>query len=73
MREPEKFDLDKIVGYYGKTKAMATQLVFDAVKEEGLKACVVYPTGICGPNDYVPKRTHKKTRYVLPFSFRLIL
>ena len=33
MREPEKFDLDKIVGYYGKTKAMATQLVFDAVKE----------------------------------------
>lgn len=31
---------------------MATQLVFDAVKEEGLKACVVYPTGICGPNDY---------------------
>lgn len=52
MREPEKFDLDKIVGYYGKTKAMATQLVFDAVKEEGLKACVVYPTGICGPNDY---------------------
>ena len=48
----EKFDLDKIVGYYGKTKAMATQLVFDAVKEEGLKACVVYPTGICGPNDY---------------------
>lgn len=52
MREPEKFDLDKIVGYYGKTKAMATQLVFDAVKEKGLKACVVYPTGICGPNDY---------------------
>lgn len=48
----EKFDLDKIVGYYGKTKAMATQLVFDAVKEKGLKACVVYPTGICGPNDY---------------------
>lgn len=52
MREPEKFDLDKIVGYYGKTKAIATQLVFDAVKEKGLKACVVYPTGICGPNDY---------------------
>lgn len=52
MREPEKFDLDKIVGYYGKTKAMATQLVFDAVKEKGLKACIVYPTGICGPNDY---------------------
>lgn len=50
--EPESFDLDKIVGYYGKTKAIATQRVFDAVKNEGLKASVVYPTGICGPNDY---------------------
>ena len=50
--EPQKFDLDQIVGYYGKTKAMATQLVFDAVKEKGLRASVVYPTGICGPNDY---------------------
>lgn len=52
IKEPESFDLDKIVGYYGKTKAIATQLVFDAVKEKGLKASVVYPTGICGPNDY---------------------
>lgn len=47
-----KEEPSKIVGYYGKTKAMATQLVFDAVKEKGLKACIVYPTGICGPNDY---------------------
>lgn len=52
MGEPSTFELEKIVGYYGKTKAMATQLVFDAVKERGLKASVVYPTGICGPNDY---------------------
>ena len=52
MKEPEDFELNEIIGYYGKTKAMATQLVFDAVKEKGLKATVVYPTGICGPNDY---------------------
>ena len=52
MKEPTEFNLDDIVGYYGKTKAMATQLVLDAVKEKGLKATVVYPTGICGPNDY---------------------
>lgn len=52
IAEPTSFDLDRIVGYYGKTKAMATQLVFDAVKEKGLDASVVYPTGICGPYDY---------------------
>lgn len=52
MKEPECFELDKIVGYYGKTKAMATQLVMDAVKNQGLPASIVYPTGICGPNDY---------------------
>ena len=52
IKEPESFDLDKIVGYYGKTKAIATQLVFDAVKEQGLDAPLVDPTGICGPYDY---------------------
>ncbi|KAF1295196.1 nucleoside-diphosphate sugar epimerase [Enterococcus sp. JM4C] len=52
MKEPEAFVMDDIVGYYGKTKAMATQLVMDAVKNQGLKASIVYPTGICGPNDY---------------------
>lgn len=52
MTEPETFVLDDIVGYYGKTKAMATQLVMDAVKNQGLRASIVYPTGICGPNDY---------------------
>lgn len=52
IKEPTEFELDKIVGYYGKTKAMATKLVFDAVREKGLSASVVYPSGICGPNDY---------------------
>ena len=52
MKEPKRFDLDKIVGYYGKTKAMATELVMNAVQNQGLPATIVYPTGICGPNDY---------------------
>lgn len=46
------FDPDPIVGYYGKTKAEASQLVLDAVREQGLNATVVFPTGICGPDDY---------------------
>ena len=46
------FDPDAIVGYYGKTKAMASQAVLDAVKLYDLDASIVFPTGICGPGDY---------------------
>jgi dihydroflavonol-4-reductase len=31
---------------------MATQLILDAVREKGLDASIVYPSGICGPNDF---------------------
>jgi len=52
ISEPDAFDPAPIVGGYGKTKAMATQLVLDAVKNHGLDASIVYPSGISGPNDY---------------------
>ena len=52
IREVNSFNPDQIVGGYGKTKAMATQLVLDAVKEYNLDASIVYPSGITGPNDY---------------------
>ena len=52
IREVGSFDPNPIVGGYGKTKAMATQLVLDAVRERGLDASIVYPSGISGPNDY---------------------
>ena len=38
-------------------KAMATQAVLDAVKKEGLNACVVHPSGILGPQDYAVGET----------------
>lgn len=47
--EISNFDPDKVVGYYDKTKAEATQLVLDAAKD-GLDALVVHPSGIIGPN-----------------------
>lgn len=50
--EPEEFLPDAVVGYYAKTKALATQYVQQAVQERGLDASIVYPTGICGPDDY---------------------
>lgn len=51
IREPEEFFPDQLVGYYAKTKAIATQYVFEAARTKGLDASVVYPSGICGPND----------------------
>ncbi len=57
IKEVTEFNLDKVEGWYSKSKAMATANVFTAVKERGLKACVVYPTGIFGPNDYALSET----------------
>lgn len=50
-------NLDKVEGWYSKSKAMATNNVYTAIRERGLKACVVYPTGIMGPNDYAISET----------------
>ena len=52
IAEPTTFKPENLTGYYSQTKAMATQLVFDAVKKMNLNASVIYPSGICGPNDY---------------------
>ncbi len=50
--EVEEHDPARVIGYYGKTKAEATDLVLRAARESGLDASVVYPSGIFGPNDY---------------------
>ncbi len=50
--EPEHFDAARVVGFYGKTKAQASGIVLRAAREQGLDACLVYPSGICGPGDY---------------------
>jgi len=50
--EIENFDPRSVVGKYAKSKALATALVMDAVKNKGLDAVIVHPSGITGPNDY---------------------
>ncbi|MBQ3508962.1 MAG: NAD-dependent epimerase/dehydratase family protein [Peptococcaceae bacterium] len=45
-------DTKKVVGAYSQSKAAATQMVLDAVQVMGLRACVVLPSGILGPNDH---------------------
>lgn len=57
IREVGFFDEDKVEGCYSMSKAMATQAVLDAVKERGLNACVVHPSGIMGPEDFAVGET----------------
>ena len=54
IKEIDRFlPTDGLVDYYSKTKAEATQLVLDALKEHpDLDASIVHPSGICGPYDY---------------------
>ncbi len=55
--EVDSYDPEKVVGWYSKSKAMACQKVLDAVKNQGLNACIVHPAGIMGPNDYSKSTT----------------
>lgn len=52
ISEVDYFDKEKVVGWYSKSKAMASQLVLDACKTRNLNACIVQPTGILGPGDF---------------------
>lgn len=52
IRETDHFSPEGIIGFYGQTKAEATQIVLDAVRQYQLDASIVFPTGICGPNDF---------------------
>lgn len=60
IRETNQFtpiDKSRQVGCYSQSKALATQMVLDACRECGLKACVVHPSGILGPKDYAVSET----------------
>lgn len=57
ITEVEEVNLDQVEGWYSKSKAIATNNIYTAIRERGLKACVVYPTGIMGPNDYALSET----------------
>lgn len=52
IAEVEVHDPAKVVGFYSQTKAEASNLVMRAVREQGLDASIVYPSGIIGPGDH---------------------
>lgn len=51
ISEVTNFSKEAVTGAYAATKAEATQAVLDAVKNNGLDAVVVHPSGIIGPYD----------------------
>jgi dihydroflavonol-4-reductase len=52
ITEVDHYDSNVVTGFYGRTKAEASQAVMDAVHKDGLDASIVFPSGICGPDDY---------------------
>lgn len=57
IKEVDHFELGEVVGCYSESKALATQAVLNAVKNDGLHACVVHPSGILGPGDFAISET----------------
>ena len=58
-------DPRKVVGAYSQSKATATQMVLDSVRVMGLKACVVHPSGILGPNDHAMGETSRTVLQII--------
>ena len=52
IREVESYDPEAVTGLYDQTKAAASQLVLDAVRDCELDAFLIMPSGISGPGDY---------------------
>ena len=52
IREIDHFDASLVPGCYSQSKALASQAVLDACREQGLHACIVHPSAIMGPGDY---------------------
>ena len=52
IKEVHNFDPEKVLGCYSQSKALASQMVLDAVRDLELDACVVHPSGVMGPNDH---------------------
>lgn len=52
MTEITRFEPDKVVGQYAKTKAETANYILDMVRRHGLRACIVHPSGMIGPYDF---------------------
>ncbi len=66
ITEPLTYDPDRVEGHYGKSKAIATQYVLDAMATDpSFSAAVVLPSAVIGPHDYKPSAVGKVIRDTL--------
>ncbi len=60
IAEPDDYFPQKIEGGYGRTKAMASKYVLDALKQNPqFQAAIVLPTAVLGMHDYKPSEAGK--------------
>lgn len=59
IKEVYHYGVEGLQDCYSQSKALATQAVLDAVNRKGLHGCVVFPSGILGPDDPALSETTK--------------
>lgn len=69
MTEVDKFYPEELEGTYAKTKATATNYVFDKCRNEDLDAVVVYPGACIGPYDFKVSNVGEMVRMFIKGSF----
>ncbi len=73
MSEIPEFFPDRLDGTYAKTKATATNYVFDTVKRGELDAVVVYPGACIGPYDFKVSNIGEMVRTVIQHGYPVSL
>lgn len=69
MTEVDKFYPEELEGTYAKTKATATNYVFDKCRNENLDAVVVYPGACIGPYDFKVSNVGEMVRMYINGTF----
>lgn len=69
MTEVDRFYPEELEGTYAKTKAVATNYVFDKCRNEDLDAVVVYPGACIGPYDFKVSNVGEMVRMFIKGSF----
>lgn len=52
ITETSKFTPSKVRGEYAKSKAIASNLILNAIERYHLDACIIQPSGLIGPYDF---------------------
>ena len=71
--EIDTFDPKAVDGIYAETKAVAANYILDAVKNRGLDASILHPSGLIGPNDFGLTHLTKLIRDIANGDFRIMV